>query len=111
LRHNFHKSEIFLFGKAKEEEKKYRRIFGCEVGSLPFKYFGIPSHYRKLQNIDWEPEEDRFEPKLALWLGKLLSYVHNLVLSNFVLTILPMFLLSFFQIHKVVRKRLDFYRS
>jgi hypothetical protein len=111
LKLNFHKSEIFFFGNAKEEEKKYRCIFGCEVGSLPFKYLGIPSQYRKLQNIDREPEEHRFEQKIALWLGKLLSYGHNLILINFVLTSLPMFLLSFFQIPEVVRKRLDFFRS
>jgi hypothetical protein len=111
LKLNFHKSKIFFFDKAKEEDKKYRRIFGCEVGSLPFKYLGTPSHYRKLQNIDWELEEDRFEQKFALWLGKLLTYGHNLALINFVLTSLPMFLLSLFQIPKLVRKKLDFYRS
>ena len=38
LKINFHKSEIFCFGKAKDEEDDYRSIFGCEVGALPFKY-------------------------------------------------------------------------
>jgi hypothetical protein len=37
LKINFHKSEIFCFGKAKEEEDQYRQIFGCDAGSLPFK--------------------------------------------------------------------------
>ena len=41
LKINFHKSEIFCFGKAKEEEEQYRQIFGCESGSLPFKYLGV----------------------------------------------------------------------
>jgi hypothetical protein len=111
LKINFHKSELFCFGKAKDEEDDYRCIFGCEIGSLPFKYLGIPIHFRKLRNKKWKPIEDRFERKLAAWVGKLLSYGDRLVLINSVLSSLPMFLLSFFEIPKGVRKRLDFYRS
>jgi hypothetical protein len=55
--------------------------------------------------------EDRFEQKLTSRLGKLLSCGDRLVLINYVLSSLPIFLLSFFGIPKGVRKRLDFYRS
>jgi hypothetical protein len=55
LKINFHKSEIFCFGKAKDYENEYKQIFGCEAGSLPFKYLGIPVHYRKLLNKEWKP--------------------------------------------------------
>jgi hypothetical protein len=55
--------------------------------------------------------EDRFESTLSSWIGKLLSYGDQLVLINSVLTILPMFMLSFLEIPKGVRKRLDFFRS
>ena len=72
---------------------------------------GIPIHYRKLLNKEWKTVEDRFEKKLAAWVGRLLSYGDRLVLINSVLTSLPMFLLSFFEIPKGVRKRLDYYRS
>uniref|UniRef100_A0A453NTJ0 Uncharacterized protein n=1 Tax=Aegilops tauschii subsp. strangulata TaxID=200361 RepID=A0A453NTJ0_AEGTS len=41
----------------------------------------------------------------------LMSYGGRLVLINSVLTSMPMFLLSFFEVPKGVRKRLDFYRS
>ena len=111
LKINFHKSEIFCFGKAKEVEDQYKHIFGCESGSLPFKYLGVPIHYRKLRNSEWYPVESRFECKLGCWKGKLLSYGDRLVLVNSVLTSLPMFMLSFLEIPKGVRKRLDFYRS
>jgi hypothetical protein len=104
LKINFHKSEIFYFGKAKDHEHEYKQIFGCEAGSLPFKYLGILVHYRKLLNKEWKPCEDRFEKKLGSSLGKLLSYGDMLVLINSVLTSLPMFLLSFFEIPKGVRK-------
>ena len=49
--------------------------------------------------------------KLASWVAKMLSYKDRLVLINSVLTSLPIFLLSFFEIPKGVRKRLDYYRS
>jgi hypothetical protein len=55
--------------------------------------------------------EDRFEKKLANWIGKMLSYGGRLVLINSVLTSLPMFMLSFFEIPKGVRKFLDFFHS
>ena len=111
LKINFNKSEIFCFGKAKEAEDQYRNVFGCEVGNLPFRYLGIPIHYRKLLNKEWNPVERRFEKKLGCWQGKLLSYGDRLVLINSVLTSLPMFMLSFLEIPKGVLKRLDFYRS
>jgi hypothetical protein len=111
LKINFRKSEIFCFGKAKEEEEQYKILFGCESGTLPFKYLGIPIHFRRLKNGEWKPVEDRFERKLSSWIGKLLSYGDRLVLINSVLASLPMFLLSFLELPKGVRKRLDFFRS
>jgi hypothetical protein len=32
---NFHKSELFCFGKA---EDQYKHLFGCQSGMLPIKY-------------------------------------------------------------------------
>ena len=74
LQINFHKSEIFCFGKANELQDQYTENFGCEVGALPFRYLGIPIHHRKLLNKEWNPAENRFENKLGCWQGKLLSY-------------------------------------
>jgi hypothetical protein len=65
LKINFHESEIFCFGKAKEVENEYRALFGCEIGSPPFKYLGIPIHYRKLLNKEWKTVDNRFGRKLA----------------------------------------------
>jgi hypothetical protein len=98
LKINFHKSEIFCFDKAKDEVDQYKQIFGCDAGSLPFRYLGIPIHYNKLRNSDWYPVETRFESKLGCWKGKLLSYWDRLVLINSVLTGLPMLMLSFLEI-------------
>jgi hypothetical protein len=111
LKINFHKSEIFCFGRAKDIEQQYMQIFGCEAGALPFRYHGIPIHHRILRNAEWNPVETRFASKLGCWRSKMLSYGDRLVLINSVLTSLPMFMLSFMEIPVGVRKRLDFYRS
>ena len=50
LKINFNKSELFCFGKTKDEQDTYRQLFGCELGSLPFSYLGIPIHHCKLPN-------------------------------------------------------------
>jgi hypothetical protein len=41
LKTNFHKSEVFCFGEAREMEEHNRNLFGCFVGTLPFKYLGF----------------------------------------------------------------------
>jgi hypothetical protein len=109
LKINFHKSEIFCFGKAKEVENEYKILFGCDIGSLPFRYLGIPIHFRKLKNGEWKPVEDRFEKKLSSWIGKLLSYGDRLILINSILTSLPMFMLSFLEIPVGMRKKARFF--
>jgi hypothetical protein len=96
LKINFHKSELFYFGQSKVDESQYAKLFGCQIGSYPFRYLGIPMHFRKLSNKDWEKIEERIEKKLSSWKGKYLSVRGRLVLINSVLTSLPMFMLSFF---------------
>ena len=63
LKINFHKSEIFCFGQAKEMEQQYSQLFGCQSGKYPFRYLGIPMQFRKLSNADWRIIEEKFEKK------------------------------------------------
>lgn len=48
LKINFHKSKVYLFGKAKDRSVLYVDIFTCPVKSLPLKYLGIPIDKKKL---------------------------------------------------------------
>jgi hypothetical protein len=41
----------------KDAEDEYRVLFGCEIGSLPFRYLGIPIHFRRLKK--WGMEVNR----------------------------------------------------
>jgi hypothetical protein len=100
LKINFHKSEIFCFGKAKDHEVFYSQLFGCAMGKYPFRYLGLPMHTRKLSNKDWQTIENRIEKKLSDWKGKMLSIGDRLILINSVLSSLPMFMMSFFNSQK-----------
>ena len=48
LKINFHKSELFCFGETQAVQMEYEQIFGCSQGMFPFRYLGIPMHYRRL---------------------------------------------------------------
>lgn len=111
LKINFHKRELFCYGKAKEVEKDYILMFGCNSGKYPFRYLGIPMHHKKLSNKDWFSIEERFQKKLNSWKGKHLSVGGRLVLINSVLSSLAMFMLSFFEVPKGILEKLDYYRS
>src|SRR6266540_2718506 len=54
LKINFHKSELFCFGEARDSSQLYLDLFGCKQGNLPINYLGIPIHYKKLRNLDWK---------------------------------------------------------
>jgi hypothetical protein len=82
LKINFHKSEVFYYGKAKEDEGRYTRLFGCSYGGLPFRYLGVPMHHCRLTISDWKTMEAKFEKKLSSWKGKLMSVGGCLVLIN-----------------------------
>jgi hypothetical protein len=58
-----------------------------------------------------ETIEDRIEKKLSGWKEKMLSVGGRLVLINSVLTSLPMFMMSFFELPKGVLEKIDCFRS
>jgi hypothetical protein len=108
---NYHKSEIFCFCDARNSENMYSQLFGCQIGSYPFKYLGILMHYKKLSNIDWKALEQRIEKKLSCWKGKLLYVGGRLVLINSILTSMVLFMLSFFEVLRGVLEKIEYFRS
>jgi hypothetical protein len=68
-------------------------------------------HTRKLSNKDWQTIENRIEKKLSGWKGKILLVGGRLVLINSVLSSLPMFMMSFFELPKGVLEKIDCFRS
>jgi hypothetical protein len=73
LKINFHKSELFIFGEANDDANLYADLFGCDLGSFPINYLGIPIHYRRLTLAEWKIVEERLKKHLSSWKVKLLS--------------------------------------
>jgi hypothetical protein len=74
-------------------------------------YLGIPVHYRRVTNVEWKLVEERLQIRLSSWKGKLLSLGGRMVLVNTILSIMILYMISFFQIPKGVLKQLDYFRS
>jgi hypothetical protein len=62
-------------------------------------------HHRQLLNSEWHQIEERFEKRLSCSKAKHLSYGGRLTLINSVLSCLPMFMMSIFEIPKGVIKK------
>ena len=82
LKINFHRSELFCFGEAKNQQSIYSQIFGCGMGTFPFRYLGILMHFRRVKNADWKEVEERFQKKLCAWKGKMLSVGTSMYKTN-----------------------------
>jgi hypothetical protein len=111
LKINFHKSELFCFGDSQDAVDNYSKLFGCEKGQFPIRYWGIPIHYRRLTIAEWKAVEERLQKCLSSWMGKLLSLRGRLVLINSVLTNMVLYMISFFLLPKGFLHKLDYYRS
>jgi hypothetical protein len=70
LKINFHKSEIYCFGKAKEIEDLYADIFTFPIGNLLMKYLGVPIDNKKINKSLWVPMVEKLEKRFAGWQGR-----------------------------------------
>ncbi|WVZ49681.1 LOW QUALITY PROTEIN: hypothetical protein U9M48_001018, partial [Paspalum notatum var. saurae] len=76
LKINFHKSEIFCFGQAKELATLYADLFGCKLGSYPFRYLGLSMHIprgvlKKIKHFRsrffWQYDSHKRKYRLIKW--------------------------------------------
>ena len=95
--------------KQKNFENQYKELFECNLGAFPIRYLGITIHYRRLPNNDWLKVKERFEKHLSSWKGKDLSTGGNLTPISSILSSLPMYMMSFFEIPQGVCKKLDYF--
>ena len=72
--------------------------FGCRWGTFPIKYLGLPLHNKKLTVADWQFLVDKIEARLPSWQSQLLSIGGRVTLINSVLSSIPLYALSVYQI-------------
>jgi hypothetical protein len=80
MRINFHKSECIPLNVEDSIVHEITHILNCPVGSLPFRYLGVPLHFEKLKREDLQPIIDKSIKRIAGWRGKLLAYSSRLEL-------------------------------
>jgi hypothetical protein len=62
---NYSKSDMTTINLDEDESVNYARIFCCKLGSFPFKYLGVPLHYKKLRRKDIQPIVDKIIKRIA----------------------------------------------
>ena len=103
---NLEKSSLLLVGRVDDVEGLAFE-FGCNIGSLPTEYLGLPLGAKHKEARVWDGVEERFQRMLALWKRQYISKDGRLTLIRSVLSNMPTNLLSLFQLPKKVKLRLD----
>jgi mannosylglycoprotein endo-beta-mannosidase len=81
-------------------------FLNCRIGSLPFKYLGLPIGANPSCATTWEPLVDHIKKRLLSWRNKYVSLGGRIVLINSVLNSMPIFHLSFLKLPCKVRKKI-----
>ncbi|CAJ2647958.1 unnamed protein product [Trifolium pratense] len=80
-------------------------FLNCRVGSVPFKYSGLPVGANPRRARTWEPLLEALRQRLGVWGNKYVSLGGRIVLLNAVLNAIPIFYLSFIKIPVLVWKK------
>jgi hypothetical protein len=88
-------------------------FLNCRLGSIPFKYLGLPIGANPKMLATWEPLLELLRKRLFSWRNKYVSLEGRIVLINSVFNAIPIFYLSFMKMpvkvwKKVVRIQREF---
>jgi hypothetical protein len=95
LKVNFWKSCLVGLNVPNEFMDMASDFLNCRIGSLPFKYLGLPVGANPRLSSTWAPMVDSIRRRLGSWGNKFVSLGGRIVLINAVLNALPIFFLSF----------------
>ncbi|XP_071713260.1 uncharacterized protein [Rutidosis leptorrhynchoides] len=97
LKVNFNKSCLYGVGVSDDEVKIVASRLGCQVGTFPFTYLGLPIDARMNKLKNWNPVVDKIKARLSNWKMKTLSFEGRLVLIKSILNSLPLYYFSLFR--------------
>jgi hypothetical protein len=107
MRINFHKSEMISMNLEECAAHEVAHILNCPIGSLPYKYMGVPIHFEKLRWEDAQPLVDKLVKHIAGWRSRLLAYNRRLMLIKTCLASVLGYLLSFIKFPKWASKLIE----
>ncbi|XP_071699657.1 uncharacterized mitochondrial protein AtMg01250-like [Rutidosis leptorrhynchoides] len=91
LKVNYQKSNLFGIGVEKAEIENLANMFGCNSGTLPFTYLGLPVGGKMNKVESWNPVFDKFTKRLSDWKARSISYGGRLTLVKSVLNSLLLY--------------------
>ncbi|XP_021992889.1 uncharacterized protein LOC110889633 [Helianthus annuus] len=104
LRVNLNKSSVIGVNGSNERIQDMALLWGCRVGSFPFKHLGLPVGANMNLSKHWQPVIDVFRKRLALWKANTLSFGGRLTLIKSVLSALPTY---YFSLYRAPAKVID----
>jgi hypothetical protein len=106
LKVNFWKSCIIGVNVSEEFLGMASQFLNCRLGSVPFKYLGLPVGANPRKMSTWEPMLDTIQERLGAWRNKYVSIGGRIVLINLVLNAIPIFYLSYMKMPLSVWRKL-----
>ncbi|EOY00968.1 Uncharacterized protein TCM_010873 [Theobroma cacao] len=99
---NFTKSHLIGIGINQMLVGRWAEKIMCKVGYLPTTYLGLPLGAKHNSTRFWDLVFEKVRRKLAGWKTKMLSFGGRITLLKSILTSMPVFYMSLFQVpHKV----------
>jgi hypothetical protein len=92
---NFWKSALFGVNVPSSFLDMASTFLNCRLGSLPFKYLGLPISANPKSETTWDPTLESLRKRLFSWRNKHISLGGRIVMINAVLNAIPIFYLSF----------------
>jgi hypothetical protein len=106
LKVNYSKSQMIPLNMSQEQAAILSSTFGCQLGTLPFTYLGLPMGTTKPRVEDYMPLMDKTERRLTST-SALLTQAGRLQLVNSVLSSLPTYAMCSLKIPVVVLDFID----
>ena len=106
LRINLDKNEILPVGRVENVELLALEL-GYKVGALPSTYLGFSLGAPHKSMAVWDGVEERIRKRLALWKRQYISKGGRITLIRSTLASMPIYLMSFMRMPRVVRMRLE----
>ncbi|KAK2406586.1 hypothetical protein QL285_042301 [Trifolium repens] len=106
LKVNFWKSSIMGLNVSQDFMRLASVFLNCRVGSIPFKYLGLPVGANVRREATWEPLINSLRKRLGGWTNRFVSFGGRITLLNSVLNAIPIFYLSYLKIPIKVWKKI-----
>ncbi|XP_074298546.1 uncharacterized protein LOC141629443 [Silene latifolia] len=104
---NNDKTDIYFNGVSKDIMVDIVKVFGFRIGTLPFKYLGVPISSKKLSKFEGHKLIERIVQRIRSLGARKLSYAGRLVLVKTVLSTLHSYWASMFLIPSGIMDKVD----